>query len=244
LNAQAEIKEIFDCLRNILIAHKEIGLEPPHISAQDPAPVDAGASAVESGFGPLDHQESLEALMAYVGDCRRCKLHEGRTRLVFGEGAPRARLVFVGEGPGRQEDLEGRPFVGEAGKLLTKIIENGMGLARKDVYICNIVKCRPPQNRNPEGDEIESCIPFLRQQLKIIQPEVICALGRVAGQAMLGGDFKISRERGRWLSYTGIPLLATYHPAYLLRNPSAKRQVWDDVQKIMKHLGLEVKKNG
>ncbi|MBW1902733.1 MAG: uracil-DNA glycosylase [Deltaproteobacteria bacterium] len=182
--------------------------------------------------------------MAYVGDCRRCKLHEGRTRLVFGEGAPRARLVFVGEGPGREEDLEGRPFVGEAGKLLTRIIENGMGLARKDVYICNIVKCRPPKNRDPEGDEIKSCIPFLRQQLKIIQPEVICALGRVAGQAMLGGDFKISRERGRWLSYTGIPLLATYHPAYLLRNPSAKRQVWDDVQKIMKHLGLEVKKNG
>jgi DNA polymerase len=182
--------------------------------------------------------------MAYVGDCRRCKLHKGRTRLVFGEGAPRARLVFVGEGPGRQEDLEGRPFVGEAGKLLTRIIENGMGLARKNVYICNIVKCRPPKNRDPEGDEIESCIPFLRQQLKIIQPEVICALGRVAGQAMLGGDFKISRERGRWLSYTGIPLLATYHPAYLLRNPSAKRQVWDDVQKIMQHLGLEVKKNG
>jgi len=194
LNAQAEIKEIFGYLKNILIAHKEIGLEPPHISAQDLGSPDAGASAVGSGFGPLDHQDSLEALLAYVGDCRRCKLHEGRNRLVFGEGSPRARLVFVGEGPGREEDLEGRPFVGEAGKLLTRIIENGMELARKDVYICNIVKCR--------------------------------------------------RERGKWLSYTGIPLMATYHPAYLLRNPSAKRQVWDDVQKIMKHLGLEVKKNG
>ncbi len=243
MKAQEEIKEIFGHLRTVLVAHRDIGLESPHISAENLLPPDPGASAVRNDSVPRDYPDSLEALTAHVGDCRRCKLHKARTRLVFGEGSPRARLVFVGEGPGRDEDLAGRPFVGEAGKLLTKIIENGMGLSRKDVYICNIVKCRPPKNRNPEEDEIENCIPFLRQQLKIIQPEVICALGRVAGQAMLGGDFKISRERGKWLSYLGIPLMATFHPAYLLRNPSAKRQVWDDVQEIMKHLGLEVKKN-
>jgi uracil-DNA glycosylase len=243
LNAQTEIEELFKYIRNMIVAQRDMGLESPHISAEDLDYLHTGTLANSSDPLPLDYPDSLDALRAYMGDCRRCKLHKGRTHQVFGEGSPRARLVFVGEGPGRDEDLEGRPFVGEAGKLLTRIIEDGMGLARKDVYICNIVKCRPPKNRDPEKDEIESCIPFLRQQIKIIRPEVICALGRVAGQAMLGGDFTISLERGKWLSYLGIPLMATYHPAYLLRNPSAKRQVWDDVQKIMGHLGLEVRKN-
>lgn len=221
-------------------AHKELGFEPPHILAEDldfsgpETPLKKAASVSQT------HPETLEDLKARIGDCNRCKLHEGRTRLVFGEGSPRARLVFVGEGPGRDEDMEGRPFVGKAGQLLTRIIENGMGLARKDVYICNIVKCRPPKNRDPEKDEITSCIPFLKQQINIIQPDVICALGRIAGQAMLGVDFKISRQRGQWFTYMGIPLMPTYHPAYLLRYESAKRQVWDDVKKIMMRLGIEV----
>jgi DNA polymerase len=152
-------------------------------------------------------------------------------------------LVFVGEGPGREEDLEGRPFVGEAGKLLTRIIEKGMGLTREKVYICNVVKCRPPKNREPEGDEVRTCVRFLRQQLRIIGPEVICALGAVAGKALLGPDFRISRERGIWRSYEGIPIMPTYHPAYLLRNESQKRTVWLDIQQIMKRLGLEVKRS-
>jgi len=238
LNIQEEIKEFFGHLKNTLGAHMDIGLDSPYISTKNMFFIDTGTNGALIDSVPLDTLTSLEDVINYMGDCRRCKLHKGRTRLVFGEGSPRAGLVFVGEGPGRDEDLAGRPFVGEAGKLLTRIIENGMGLARKDVYICNIVKCRPPKNRDPEEDEINSCIPFLKQQLKIIQPQVICVLGRVAGQAMLGGDFKISRERGKWLDYMGIPLMATYHPAYLLRNPSAKRQVWDDIQKIMRHLGL------
>jgi DNA polymerase len=162
---------------------------------------------------------------------------------VFGEGSSEADLVFVGEAPGREEDLAGRPFVGEAGRLLTRIIENGMGLTRDEVYICNVVKCRPPKNRDPEADEIGACIPFLKKQIELINPQVICILGRVAGQELLGKDLKITWERGIWHSFMDIPVMPTYHPAYILRNPSAKRQVWEDIQKIMKHLGLEVKKN-
>jgi DNA polymerase len=187
---------------------------------------------------------SLEGLREYIGDCTRCRLCRGRKKLVFGEGSGRARLVFVGEAPGREEDIEGRPFVGEAGKLLTRIIENGMGIGRKDVYICNIIKCRPPNNREPEKDEIETCLPFLEEQIRIIDPEVICTLGRIAAQALLMKDFHMTQERGQWFSYVDIPVMPTFHPAYLLRNPSAKRQVWEDAQKIMKRLGLEVKRNG
>jgi uracil-DNA glycosylase len=187
----------------------------------------------------------LESLAVFIGDCRRCKLSEKRTRVVFGEGSPKARLVFVGEGPGADEDAAGRPFVGEAGKLLTRIIEGGMGLKREDVYICNVVKCRPPNNRDPETDEVQTCLPFLKQQLAIIRPEVICTLGRIAAQSLLGREFKITQERGNWFSFMGIPLMATFHPAYILRNPSEerplKRQVWEDVQKIMGRLGLKVK---
>lgn len=238
MNPQREIREIFGLLKNQIQAHQDLGFEPPHISVEDSHITDAEKPVIQTAAVSREHPGSLEDLMAHMGDCKRCKLHKGRTRLVFGEGSPQARLVFVGEGPGRDEDLAGKPFVGKAGELLTKIIENGMQLGRKDVYICNVVKCRPPNNRDPEGDEVENCMPFLKQQLNIIKPDVICVLGRVAGQAMLGGDFKISRERGKWNTYMNIPLIATYHPAYLLRNPSAKRQVWDDIKKIMKHLGL------
>jgi uracil-DNA glycosylase family 4 len=155
--------------------------------------------------------------------------------------------VFVGEGPGAEEDAVGRPFVGEAGKLLTRIIESGMGLKREDVYICNVVKCRPPNNRDPEAEETQTCLPFLEQQLNIVKPEVICTLGRIAAQTLLGREFKITLERGNWFSYTGIPLMATFHPAYILRNPSDERRlkglVWEDVKKIMRRLGLKVRRN-
>jgi DNA polymerase len=190
---------------------------------------------------------TLESLAAFIGDCKRCKLSQNRTRLVFGEGFPKARLVFVGEGPGAEEDAAGRPFVGEAGKLLTKIIENGMGLKREDVYICNVVKCRPPNNREPEAEEVQTCLPFLKQQLAIIKPEVICTLGRIAAQSLLGREFKVTQERGNWFSFMETPLMATFHPAYILRNPKDEHQlkklVWEDVQKVMKRLGLKVKKN-
>jgi uracil-DNA glycosylase family 4 len=227
-----EFREILSHLRKLMVANMEMGLEPPKLSTSTLNYLDSRPS----GFA------SLEDLRRHIGDCKRCKLGHGRTNLVFGEGSPEARLVFVGEGPGREEDQAGYPFVGEAGRLLTKIIK-AMGLSREEVYICNVVKCRPPKNRDPEEDEIETCLPFLKAQLNLIGPEVICTLGRIAAQALLGGEFKITRERGRWHSFMDIPLMPTYHPAYLLRNPSAKRQVWDDIQKIMKHMGLEVKKD-
>jgi len=230
-------------LKNLVEVHREMGLEPPPISNEVLDFLEAGAPETSGSPGQSDDVGSLEELRSFMGECRRCKLHKGRSRLVFGEGSPRSEVVFVGEGPGREEDMAGRPFVGKAGGLLTRIIK-AMGLAREEVYICNVVKCHPPKNRDPEEDEMQACIPFLKQQLTIIRPGVICALGKVAGQGLLGRDFKITRERGKWHSYMDIPVMPTYHPAYLLRNPSAKRQVWEDVQKIMKHMGLEVKKNG
>jgi uracil-DNA glycosylase family 4 len=185
--------------------------------------------------------DSLPKILGDIGDCTRCKLHRGRTKLVFGDGNPKADLVFVGEGPGRDEDAQGLPFVGRAGKLLTQMIE-AMGLQRKDVYICNVVKCRPPENRTPEKDEVEICSPFLLRQLDAIAPKVIVCLGSVAAQTLLQTNRGISHFRGEWLDFRGRKLMATYHPAYLLRNPSAKGEVWKDLQKVMAVLGLQVKK--
>lgn len=242
MKAEEEIRDIFGPLRNLLTAHQEMGIEPPPVPKEVMKYLECEASKTQPSAAELDHPDSLETLRAFIGECTRCKLHKGRTHLVFGEGSPHARLVFVGEGPGQKEDLAGRPFVGEAGQLLTRII-GAMELKREEVYICNVVKCRPPRNRDPEKDEIETCIPFLKNQLNIIRPEILCTLGRVAGQSLLGEAFKITHERGTWHSYNDIPLMPTYHPAYLLRNPSAKRHVWEDVQKIMVRLGLEVKRN-
>jgi DNA polymerase len=186
--------------------------------------------------------DTLLKIHTDVGDdCTRCKLHRGRTKLVFGDGNSRAELVFVGEGPGRDEDAQGLPFVGRAGKLLTQMIE-AMGLQRQDVYICNVVKCRPPENRAPEKDEVETCSPFLVRQLDAIAPKVIVCLGSVAAQTLLETNRGISHFRGEWLEFRGRKLLATYHPAYLLRNPSAKGEVWKDLQKVMAVLGLQGKK--
>ena len=178
---------------------------------------------------------TLDDVRNDLGDCRRCDLYQGRKNIIFGEGNHKAQLVFVGEAPGQQEDIQGKPFVGRAGQLLTRIID-AMGLTRKDVYICNILKCRPPGNRNPKPDEIRICEPFLIKQIEIIQPKVICALGTFAAKTLLKTDVPISKLRGEFHLYRGIKLMPTYHPAYLLRNPGAKKKVWEDVQMIMKEL--------
>jgi DNA polymerase len=183
---------------------------------------------------------SLEAIREEIGDCTRCKLHRGRKNIVFGEGDPKAVIVFVGEGPGFEEDQQGRPFVGEAGQLLTDIIEKGMKIKRAEVYICNIVKCRPPGNRNPEPDEVETCIGFVKQQIRAINPKVIVTLGNVPTQNLLGTKQGITKLRGTWQSYEGIPVMPTFHPAYLLRSPSEKKKVWEDIQLVMAKLGMTI----
>jgi DNA polymerase len=188
----------------------------------------------------MDPVVVLEAIRVEIGpDCSRCKLHRlGRSKVVFGVGNPRARVMFVGEGPGADEDAQGIPFVGRAGQLLTDIIK-AMGLTRDDVYIANVVKCRPPNNRAPEPDEVATCGPFLLRQIDAIGPEVIVALGASAAQALLGTRDPISRLRGQVLQFRGARLIPTFHPAYLLRSPDRKRDVWEDVQKAMAILGLE-----
>jgi uracil-DNA glycosylase family 4 len=211
----------------------------PVIPKSASLPVIAGPSLFESmekvaGDSLLKTREDL-------GECTRCKLHSTRHKIVFGDGNPKAELVFVGEGPGADEDAQGLPFVGRAGKLLTQMIE-AMGLQRKDVYICNVVKCRPPENRQPEEDEVKTCSPFLLRQIDVIAPKVIVCLGATAAKTLLQTNRGISQFRGEWLEFRGRKLLATYHPAYLLRNPPAKSEVWKDLQKVMAVLGLEVKK--
>ena len=183
--------------------------------------------------------KTLEELRAQIGDCRRCKLCSGRTNLVFGVGHPNARLMFVGEGPGRDEDIQGEPFVGRAGQLLTDIITKGMGLKREDVYIANVVKCRPPENRNPEPDEVAACEPFLKKQIDLVRPEIIVGLGKFAVQTLLQSKVPISKLRGNWHRYHGIKLMPTFHPAYLLRNPADKKLVWEDIKKVIKELSGE-----
>jgi uracil-DNA glycosylase len=187
--------------------------------------------------------DTLELIRADIGDCKRCRLCEQRNKIVFGSGSAKAELVFVGEGPGRDEDMQGLPFVGRAGKLLTQMIE-AMGLTRDKVYIANVVKCRPPNNRPPEKDEVATCIPFLVRQLDVIHPKVIVCLGSTAAQNLLGTIRSISHFRGQWFDFRGMQLMATYHPAYLLRNPPAKADVWKDLQKVMGVLGLKVPKAG
>jgi len=202
---------------------------------------EAPRPAVPEPMPPKLPVVSLESVREEIGECTRCKLHKGRTNLVFGVGNPKARLMFVGEAPGEDEDKKGEPFVGKAGQLLTRMIE-AMGLRREDVYICNTVKCRPPNNRNPEPDELASCEPFLKGQLAAVQPEAIVTLGKFAAQALLRDETPISRLRGTWREYEGIPVMPTFHPAYLLRSPQEKGKVWDDLQKVMKKLGLELRR--
>jgi DNA polymerase len=187
--------------------------------------------------------ETLLRIREEIGDCHRCRLSEGRTQIVFGVGDPAARLVFVGEGPGADEDAQGIPFVGRAGQLLTQMIENtarkeGVPLLRKDVYICNVVKCRPPENRAPEPDEMETCGQFLFQQLEAIRPKAICVLGGTAAKALLNRKEGVTRLRGNWFDWRGIPVMVTYHPSYLLRayNQDAKREAWEDLKKVLHYV--------
>ena len=191
------------------------------------------------GATPQPHSETLKEIRSDLGDCQRCRLARHRKNIVFGSGSPKAKLVFVGEGPGYEEDRQGEPFVGPAGQLLTKIIV-AINLTRKQTYICNIVKCRPPRNRNPETDEIDTCFAFLERQIAAIQPDYICALGAVAAQTLLNTTEPISQLRGRFHHYKGIKVIATYHPAYLLRNPEKKRGVWEDMKMLIKEYPYEV----
>jgi len=225
----AELREMVIGLRHHLEEERNLGLEGwPRVSSPSGAKSLSGP-AMGHSLAPAE----LPVVRAELGDCRRCKLHPYRTQIVFGTGNPQAKLVFIGEAPGRDEDLQGEPFVGQAGQLLNKIIQ-AIQLRREEVYIANIIKCRPPENRNPEPDEIAACEPFLIKQLQVIRPRLICALGAFAAQTLLKTEERISSLRGNFHEYQGIPLMPTYHPAYLLRNPSRKRDVWEDMKKIKK----------
>jgi DNA polymerase len=211
-----EFQQVLYSLQDYLLYQKEQGVE---------------GLPVKSHPSTLGRAQLLEEIRGELGDCKRCKLHQHRRHIVFGTGNPEARLVFVGEGPGEDEDIQGKPFVGRAGQLLTKII-NSINLTREEVYIANIIKCRPPKNRDPEADEIRNCEPFLIKQLDAIQPKIICALGAFAAQTLLETNEKISSLRGRFVSYRNTKLIATFHPAFLLRNPYRKRDVWEDMKMI------------
>ena len=197
-----------------------------------------------SKYPGLEKTSTLEELRDFIGECTRCKLAPCRTNLVFGVGNPNAHLMFVGEAPGADEDARGEPFVGRAGQLLTDIIERGMGLSRSDVYICNVIKCRPPDNRNPEPDEVAACEPFLMRQIDLVQPRAIVGLGTFAVHAILKIKTPISKLRGHWHELRGIRMMPTFHPAYLLRNPGDKRLVWADIQEVMKFLGMPIPRRG
>jgi DNA polymerase len=214
----------------------------PKAGTAQEAQAPAGRAPIEllSPYPGLNQTSNLDELRAFIGECTRCKLAPGRTNIVFGVGNPKAELMFVGEGPGADEDARGEPFVGRAGQLLTDIIERGMGMTRGNVYICNVVKCRPPGNRNPEPDEVAACEPFLMRQIDLVAPRVIVGLGTFAVQALLKVKTPISRLRGVWHEVRGARLMPTFHPAYLLRNPADKRLVWADIQEVMRALGWPV----
>jgi uracil-DNA glycosylase family 4 len=224
-----KVREVIADLRSYLEYLREMGIEAVPASEDEtqhrPSPPAQAASSLP-----------LEEIRHELGDCKRCKLHRTRRTIVFGEGSPKAALMFIGEGPGYDEDVQGRPFVGRAGQLLTRIIQS-IRLQREDVYIANIIKCRPPQNRNPQPDEIEACFPFLQKQIEVIQPRIICALGTFSAQSLLRTTDKITALRGRLFDLGGIKLIPTYHPAFLLRNPDKKREVWEDMKQIMGLLG-------
>jgi uracil-DNA glycosylase family 4 len=209
----------------------------------------SGAAARSSAptaylYPGLEQASDLTELREFIGECQRCKLAPRRTNLVFGVGNPNAELMFVGEAPGADEDARGEPFVGRAGQLLTDIIERGMGMTRAEVYICNVIKCRPPENRNPELDEVAACEPFLFRQIDIIRPRVIVGLGTFAVQALLKIKTPISKLRGIWHEVRGTRMMPTFHPAYLLRNAGDKRLVWADIQEVMKVLGRPIPQRG
>jgi uracil-DNA glycosylase len=220
----------------------EASVEPARSSAPDERR--SGPVELFYRYPGLEKTADLEALREFIGDCRRCKLAPRRTNLVFGVGNPNAELMFVGEAPGADEDARGEPFVGRAGQLLTDIIERGIGMTRTEVYICNVIKCRPPENRNPELDEVAACEPFLFRQIDIVRPRAIVGLGTFAVQALLKVKTPISKLRGVWHEVRGVKMMPTFHPAYLLRNPGDKRLVWSDIQAVMRFLGKSVPQRG
>lgn len=234
-------------LRERLEFYRDLGIDTLY---RAPAVAGAIAAAVSAAVAPLageiplpklePENDTLDRILADIGDCKRCRLCEGRNKIVFGSGDPGTKLVFVGEGPGADEDEQGVPFVGRAGQLLTQMIDNtaakeNIAIRRADVYICNVVKCRPPENRTPLPDEMETCGQFLYRQLMTIKPKAICALGSTAMKALLNNKEGITKSRGQWHRWNGIPLMVTYHPSYLLRqyNQQAKREAWEDLKAVL-----------
>ncbi len=216
----------------------------PSASAAQIALLDVGAPASSPLKRAADPAAELRIIREDLGECTRCVLHKGRKQIVFGVGNPRAELMFIGEGPGADEDEQGEPFVGRAGQLLTKMIEDGMGLRRADVYIANVVKCRPPGNRTPEREECDTCSPFLLRQIEAIAPRVIVCLGAVAARTLLAVNESMASLRGRWHDFRGTRLAVTYHPAYLLRDPRQKGETWKDLKMVMEYLGIPVPRKG
>jgi uracil-DNA glycosylase family 4 len=232
---QERLRSLIAGFRAFVVEASESGVDGFPLAERSAAPTPAVDSAPEP---TIDRAAALRELREEIGDCHRCKLFKGRTQIVFGVGNPNAALMFVGEGPGEEEDRRGEPFVGRAGQLLTDIITGGMGIRRSEVYIANVVKCRPPGNRNPEPDEIAACDPFLAAQIDRVSPKVIVALGKFAAQTLLQTTTPISKLRGRWATFRGRRLMPTFHPSYLLRNPADKKLVWEDIQQVMRELGL------
>jgi uracil-DNA glycosylase family 4 len=235
-----------ETLRHYLEFYRDLGIGNVFVDSKvcitEPPPPTA-SPMFPSLFPAVEEQDSFDRIRADIGDCRRCRLCEGRKSIVFGSGNPQARLVFVGEGPGADEDAQGLPFVGRAGQLLTQMIDGtaskeGLPISRKDVYICNVVKCRPPENRTPLPDEMETCGQFLSRQILSLQPRAICALGSTATRALLGTKDGIMKLRGKWHSWRDIPVMPTYHPSYLLRpyNQNAKREAWEDLKKALHYV--------
>ena len=224
-------------------------LDPPHLPISDTEPsiphVESSpprrASPTRDKLPVLNKSVALAEIRDDIGECTRCRLHKGRTKLVFGVGNVNADIMFVGEGPGADEDKQGEPFVGRAGQLLNNMI-TAMGIKREDVYIANVVKCRPPENRTPEKDECDTCSPFLLRQIEVIQPKMIVALGAVAAKNLLGLNDSMGNLRGKIYDFHGTKLVATYHPAYLLRDPRQKAEAWKDLQMVMRELGMAVPK--
>lgn len=235
-------QELYVGLKTILEFYKELGFERLPLEVRSQRSEARSQKKMSSAYHAVgrDKAAALEDLRDEIGDCQRCKLSKGRTHIVFGEGDADARIMFIGEAPGKEEDLQARPFVGEAGQLLTRLIEK-MGFKREDVYIANIVKCRPPMNRDPQEDEISTCLPFLEKQIEVISPKIIIALGKISAYVLLAikvpiSKFSISKIRGKFYDYKGIPVMPTFHPAYLLRNPKDKWLVWADAQAALKKI--------
>lgn len=228
------MKNIAEDIKTVLEFYQAMGIERIPLKMEKGSR-GQGVNLFNPNPRTLDKKDALQALRDEIGDCQRCKLSKGRKNIVFGEGSIDAEIMFIGEGPGEDEDIQGRPFVGKAGQLLTKLIEK-MGFKREGVYIGNIVKCRPPFNRDPEEDEISACSPFIRKQAEIISPKVIVSLGRISTQTLIGMKIPIGKLRGRFYQFEGIPLMPTFHPSYLLRNPKDKWLVWEDAQKVLEKI--------